>query len=957
VANYKDSMNLPKTEFPMRANLSTREPAWVEKWEQDQLFKQILARREGAPDFILHDGPPYANGHIHMGTAYNKILKDSIVKYKTMRGYRSPYVPGWDCHGQPIEHKVEEDLGPEKMAAIGRVALRTLCREYALGWIDVQRAEFKRLGVLGDWDDPYLTLNHSYEAGNVKVFKKLYLDGSIYRGRKSIHWCMHCHTALAEAEIEYADEPSPSIYVKFAFDEAPAEFRVACSELADDGPMPVYLVIWTTTPWTLPANVAVALNPEADYVGVVRDKQVLIMAKDRVEAVAVEAGWDLEAERLHYVKDASGEPLALKGAAFEGLRYACPIFPEDRGVVVTEPYVELTTGTGAVHTAPGHGQEDYLCGQRWRLPTKMPVDDNGVFDAGGGPFEGLGVFEAETPILDWLRERGVLLASSNFKHSYPHCWRCKSPVIFRATEQWFVSMEDTGLRQRALEGFDKFRWIPAWSRNRMGAMISERPDWCISRQRSWGVPIPVHHCKDCGEVVATEATFDATIALFGREGADAWFIKDPAEYLPEGTACPACGATELVPESDIVDVWWESGVSHTSVLQMRPELSFPAQMYLEGSDQHRGWFQAAYLTSEAAYGRPPFENLLTHGFTVDGEGRKMSKSIGNTISPIDVAGQYGADIIRLWVAATDFSQDVGISDEILARISESYRKIRNTFRFLLSNLDGFDPADALAHAELQEVDKAELIRASEVLSSITAADDNWEFHVAQRVASDYLTELSATYLDLIKDRLYAESPDSSLRRSAQTVLYELLQMLVRIYAPTLAFTCDEVWSFMPESYRGALASVHLCDWPELEIDLPAEEVAAIDEAFTALRHVRGPVTKALEEARDEGVVGKSQEAELRLCCGPATAALLRARDPQALREYFIVAGVTIAEDESLGPASETQVEVARSDLQKCPRCWNYRALATDAAYPEVCPRCAATLREIGFAADDAAPVG
>ncbi|MCL2654334.1 MAG: class I tRNA ligase family protein, partial [Coriobacteriia bacterium] len=498
-------------------------------------------------------------------------------------------------------------------------------------------------------------------------------------------------------------------------------------------------------------------------------------------------------------------------------------------------------------------------------------------------------------------------------------------------------------------GFDKFRWIPEWSRNRMGAMIADRPDWCISRQRSWGVPIPVHHCKKCGQVVANEATFDAIIALFEAEGADAWFIKDPAEYLPEGTACPTCGCTELVPESDIVDVWWESGVSHTSVLKTRPELSFPAQLYLEGSDQHRGWFQAGYLTSEAAYGCPPFENLLTHGFTVDGEGRKMSKSIGNTISPIDVADQYGADIIRLWVAATDFSQDVGISDEILARISESYRKIRNTFRFLLSNLDGFAPSDALEHAALAEVDAAELIRLREVLAQITAADDNWEFHVAQRTTADYLTELSATYLDLIKDRLYAEAPDSPLRRSAQTVLYNLLQVFVRVYAPTLAFTTDEVWSFMPDSYKDGLSSVHLCDWPELTIDLPEEEVTALSAAFATLRTVREQVTKALEEARDAGTVGKSQEAELRLSCDSATAARLCARSPETLQEYFIVAGVTVVEDSTLTAPAETQVEVTHTALQKCPRCWNYRELGTDATYAEVCPRCAATLREIGFA--------
>ncbi|MDR1412785.1 MAG: isoleucine--tRNA ligase, partial [Actinomycetes bacterium] len=677
MSDYKATMNLPQTAFPMRASLPQTEPARVDYWEAAQIHARAVQRRRdsAAPPFILHDGPPYANGHIHMGTAYNKILKDLIVKYKTARGYYSPYVPGWDCHGQPIEHKVEQNLGPARMAEISKADLRERCRRYALKWVDIQREEFKRLGVLGDWDNPYLTLNHSYEAGNVRVFKKMYQDGAIYRGRKAIHWCTRCHTALAEAEIEYTDELSPSIYVAFDLEGVPkpwSEYVHTGDGGGGAGTKPFRIAIWTTTPWTLPANVAVTLNPDAEYVALRRDDEYLIVARQLVESVAEAAGWD--SDRLAMVTDEHHHVVAVRGDALVGLRYTHPVHAGMTGRIITGDHVELSTGTGAVHTAPGHGQDDYLMGQKWDLPTLMPVDDNGVFDAGGGPFAGLDVWEANPVITDWLRDKGLLIASRDITHSYPHCWRCKQPVIFRATEQWFVSMDKTGLRQRCLADFDRFRWIPDWSRNRLGAMIADRPDWCISRQRSWGVPIPVHRCASCGAVVATDATFDATIDLFEREGADAWFTKAPSDYLPADTSCPQCGrgVGDLEAESDIVDVWWESGVSHTSVLETRPELSRPAGLYLEGSDQHRGWFQSSCITSEGVWGAPPWENLLTHGFTVDGEGRKMSKSIGNTVSPIDMTNKYGADIVRLWVATTDFSVDVNLSDEILDRVSESY---------------------------------------------------------------------------------------------------------------------------------------------------------------------------------------------------------------------------------------------------------------------------------------------
>ncbi|MBI5232246.1 MAG: isoleucine--tRNA ligase, partial [Coriobacteriales bacterium] len=599
--DYKKTMNLPQTEFPMRASLATREPEWLQRWADIDVYQRSLELRKGGSTFILHDGPPYANGHIHMGTAYNKVIKDLIVKYKTMRGFYSPYVPGWDCHGQPIEHQVEKKLGPEKMKSISQAKLRELCRNWALEFIDVQREEFKRLGVRGDWDNPYLTLNPFYEGGNVKVFKKMYLDGAIYKGRKPIHWCIRCHTALAEAEIEYADETSDSVYVAFRM----------TSETPWDAEGPVSILIWTTTPWTLPGNVAVTLADDADYVGVkLADGRVLVMAEELVVSVAEAAGW---AEGSYQVVGPR-----TKGSDLSGAKYAQPIHEGVNGVVVTGAHVELSTGTGAVHTAPGHGEEDYLVGMKYDLPMPMPVTDDGTFDAGGGPFAGMRVWDANPKIVEWLDERGTLIAHQKYTHSYPHCWRCKQPVIFRATEQWFVSMDRTHLREHALAAANKVEWIPGWSINRISAMVADRPDWCISRQRAWGVPIPVFSCAKCGETVATAETFDAVIELFETEGADAWFTKSPAEYLPPGTKCERCESEELKPETDIVDVWWESGVSHTSVLKVRPELRYPAELYLVGSDQHRGWFQSSLLTSVGGYDSAPFERVLTHGFIVDG---------------------------------------------------------------------------------------------------------------------------------------------------------------------------------------------------------------------------------------------------------------------------------------------------------------------------------------------------
>ena len=925
--DFKQTMNLPKTEFPMRASLTTREPEWLAFWDDMDVYRKGLEKRAGGEPFILHDGPPYANGHIHMGTAYNKVLKDLIVKYKTMRGYYAPYVPGWDCHGQPIEHQVEKKLGPDKMKAISQAKLRELCRDWAMEFVDVQREEFKRLGVRGDWERPYLTLHHSYEAGDVKIFAKMYEDGMIYKGRKPIHWCKRCHTALAEAEIEYADEPSDSIYVKFVFTEPVDGFSSAG--------LPVGVLIWTTTPWTLPANVAVTLAEDADYVGVLVDGEVLVMAEALVPAGAEVAGWG----DVSLVAGADGEPTRVKGRDLSGLHYAQPIHEGVTGVVITGDHVELTTGTGAVHTAPGHGEDDYLVGEKFGLPMPMPVDDNGVFDQGGGPFAGLAVDDANPIIVEWLEEHGSLVAAGTVNHSYPHCWRCKQPVIFRATDQWFVSMDNTHLREAALREIGKVEWIPGWAINRLSSMVADRPDWCISRQRAWGVPIPVFECAACGETVATPQTFSAVEELFATEGADAWFTKKPAEYLPEGIACPRCGGTELKPETDILDVWFESGVSHTSVLETRDELRRPASLYIEGSDQHRGWFQSSLLTSVGAYDAAPFERVLTHGFIVDGDGRKMSKSIGNVISPIDVIKKSGADIVRLWVASADYGQDVSISDEILDRTSEAYRRIRNTFRFLLSNLYDFDPStDSVAFEDMPELDRYAVARLADVLKEVTAEYDAWRFHSVYRKLYDYVGDLSSVYLDVLKDRLYADGATSVSRRSAQTVLAQIVAVLVRVLAPVLSFTCEEVWQLMPEALRDA-ESVHLSDWPVFAV--PEEQAAKLRADYAIVLEVREVVTKALEEARNAHTIGKSQEATVVVSAPARALGVLHARSRESLAELFIVADVRIVEGETLGVTVESSVG------EKCPRCWNLRVLGVDAAHPEVCGRCAEVLSEIG----------
>lgn len=945
VANtYKETMNLPQTDFAMRASLPDNEPKRLAKWEEAHLYEQVLEKNKDGEPFVLHDGPPYANGPIHIGHAFNKVLKDFVLKSHAQRGYFTPYVPGWDCHGQPIEHMVEKTLGPEKMAKIDQPTLRRLCREWAEKYVDIQRDGFKRLGVNADWEHPYLTFIPDYEAGNVEVFKNMYLDGSVYRGRKPIHWCKRCHTALAEAEIEYSDETSPSIFVKFKLDVMPGVFEAAGAE-GD-----AFILIWTTTPWTLPANTAVSLAPDADYVMVKVDGSNLIMARELVASVADVAGW----ENYELVTGHDGEPVVLKGREMCGLTYTCPVRQDLKGTIIYGDHVTLDTGTGAVHTAPGHGQDDYLVALEFDVPLLMPVDDNGVFTDEGGPFAGLDIDEANPVIIDWLRERGTLVAKRNITHSYPHCWRCHEPVIFRATDQWFVSMEKNGLRERALDAIDnKVEWVPAWAKNRIGAMVADRPDWCISRQRSWGVPIPVFKCAKCGSTVANEATFDAVINLFKTEGADAWFTKKPSEYLPAGIACETCGCTELVPEKDILDVWWESGVSHTSVCRHRSDegLRFPADLYLEGSDQHRGWFQSSLLTSIGAYGVPPYKTVMHCGFTVDGEGRKMSKSLGNGIDPAEVTGTSGADVLRLWVSSVDYSQDVSISDEILQRTSEAYRRIRNTFRFLLGSLGDFDDsADAVTSwDELAPIDRWMMGRTAALLDEVTAAYDAYRFHYVYRAVYDFIVnDLSAVYMDACKDRLYSEAPNSVLRRSAQTVLMNVLEVLVRVLSPILSFTTDEVWEHYPLASRnraGRPEFVQLAGWPtgdDFMPALPEDNGLSAVEQFSVALAVREAVTKALEEARTNKIINKSQEASVAVTAPQDMLDALAGYDEAVFEELFIVSSVSFVVGDELA------VEIGVAEGEKCPRCWNYRELGGNAAHPDVCVRCGDALDAIGF---------
>ena len=938
--NYKDTMNLPETDFPMRGNLAQREPEVLKKWQDEDIYNKVLEKNKDSEAFVLHDGPPYANGPIHIGHAFNKILKDFVNKVHAQRGYFTPYIPGWDCHGQPIEHIIEKQLGTEKMKSMPQSEVRKLCRDWAIKCVDLQREGFKRLGVNADWDHPYLTFLPAYESGNVEIFKKMYLDGSVYRGRKPIHWCSRCHTALAEAEIEYADETSPSIFVNFALDEMPEQF-----ENTDAKGKTPFVLIWTTTPWTLPANTAVSLAPNAEYVFVLEGERAMMMARELVEQVAEVAGW----KNYTLAKSSDGNVLAVKGKDLSGITYTCPIRQDLKGVVIYGDHVTLDSGTGCVHTAPGHGVEDYVVAQQFEgVRTLMPVDDDGVLTEEAGQFAGLSTDDSNPKIIEWLKSQGTLVAEVKITHSYPHCWRCHEPVIFRATDQWFVSMDKTNLRKNAKEAIGNVKWIPEWAINRIGAMVEDRPDWCISRQRNWGVPIPVFKCAKCGETIATEETFDAVIKLFNEEGADAWFKKDPSVYLPAGTRCEACGCEEILPEKDILDVWWESGVSHTSVLKHRANegLTWPADMYLEGSDQHRGWFQSSLLTSVGAYGTAPYKSVMHCGFTVDENGRKMSKSLGNGVDPADVVNKVGADVLRMWVSSVDYSQDVSISDSILQRTSDAYRKFRNIFRFLLGNLYDFKASDRIENFDdLEPIDKWVMAKLALVLDNVNRAYDDYKFHYVYRELYEFVnSDLSAIYMDVAKDRLYSEKADSPRRRAVQTVLENVLEVLVRVLSPILSFTTEEVWGFWPEGLKDAdrPASVQLAGWPEAKDFTPAIDEAQAKDVmrdFEVLFEVRDAATKAIEVARGDGTIKKSQEACVNVSLNADKKTRVEKYSTSVLTELLICAEVNF----EVVDGDEVSATVTKTKFEKCPRCWNHTTLSNVEGHEDVCERCAHVL--------------
>ena len=934
--DYKATLNLPKTDFPMKANLPQREPELLAWWNQQRLYEQIQEAGKGRERYLLHDGPPYANGRIHIGHSLNKILKDIIVKSKTMAGYHVPYVPGWDCHGLPIEHQVLKDLG-EKKKTLDAMAIRRLCRDYAEKFYKIQREEFQRLGVLGDWQHPYLTMNPAYEAAIIRTFGQFVERGGVYKGLKPVLWCTQDQTALAEAEVEYEDHTSPSIYVKFPVAGSPVSFSSRFPGLTIPAAVrSMSIVIWTTTPWTLPANQAVCLHADIDYAFAQVGNEVLIVAHKLLDSVA-------KACKLENVK-----LLAVRKGCegFEGLETQRPLTTGLSPVLLGE-FVTLDQGTGCVHIAPGHGMEDYLLVLQYnataspgeRLEILAPVDDAGRFTQVVTEFAGQHVFKANSGIVERLKQNGRLLGHDSLSHSYPHCWRCKSPVIFRATEQWFVSMDINDLRKAALAEIDRVQWIPPWGKDRINGMIANRPDWCLSRQRVWGVPIPGFICTACRHVLADVRVIEHIAILVETNGADVWFERSAADLLPAGTTCPKCGKAEFEKERDILDVWFESGVSYAAVL--KPCKWWPADLYLEGSDQHRGWFHSALLAGVVTDRRAPYRAVLTHGFVLDGQGKKMSKSAGNVVAPQDVIKQSGAEILRLWVAAQDYRDDLRISPEILNHLIEAYRKIRNTCRFLLSNLYDFDvTTHRVAYEQLPELDRWALTRLAELVPRVRQSYEAFEFHTIFHALNNFCSvDLSAVYLDILKDRLYTFRADSPLRRGSQTVFFEIVTALTKLMAPVLSFTAEEIWRALHPRHADYEASVHLSSFPDADRNWADGQLA---QRWEKLLSVRERVQGVLETSRREKLIGSSLEAHVTLRADAKTYEFL---NPMAsdLSTVFIVSQVTLTQQS--GAEQDLVVTVAKSPFAKCERCWNYReAVGKDTTHPTLCDRCVEAVR-------------
>jgi isoleucyl-tRNA synthetase len=947
----KATINLPKTAFPMKANLPQNEPKILARWEQTGIYDRIREARKGSTTYILHDGPPYTSGPIHLGTALNKCLKDFIVKSKTMSGFDAPYVPGWDCHGLPIEIKVDKELGGKKLQ-MRPLDVRAECRKYAQKFLDLQRQQFKRIGVFGRFDRPYATMNPQYESVVLSTFFSFYENGFVYKGLRAVYWCMHDETALAEAEVEYENHTSPTVWVKYALLDDPSKIDAALAGKK------VSTIIWTTTPWTLPASMAVAFHPDEEYVALESAGEVYIVASKLAKDVAEKCNLANPRELAHF-----------PGRRMERLFFQHPFL--DRKILgVLADYVTMDTGTGVVHTAPSHGAEDFATGVKYGLDATSHVDEKGILRDGLPEYNGQYVFKANPIIIELLRKRGALLHSDRLVHSYPHCWRCHNPVIFRATEQWFISMEtpmpggvggrgsegsrvsenDT-LRTRTLEKIKRVKWDPPWGEERLSNMIATRPDWCISRQRVWGVPIAVFLCESCGKPLNDPVINRKVVELFGRSGADAWFTSEPDAILSAATKCPHCGGAKFEKETDIFDVWLESGASYLALIGDEPTYPWPSDLYLEGGDQYRGWFQSSLLCAMGTHATPPYKGVVTPGWTLDEKGQAMSKSRGNDVDPVDIANRLGGEVVRLWVASVDFREDVVGSERLMLTVAENYRKIRNTFRYILGNLGDFDPqADAVPFDRMEALDQYMLRQTQAFASDVRNSYDDFAFHkIYHRLNHFCIVDLSAFYFDVLKDRLYISAPKSQARRSAQTAIWRIGEALVRLLAPIMTFTSEEVWDYLPKA-SGRSESVHLALFPsETEIlggvkTTLGEEKTGDD--WTTLRSVRDEVLKALEEARNNKLIGTGLEAQVNLAVSDPVYSVL-SRHADQLRYLFIVSAVALIRTTGNGTGG-VHVEVKKADGAKCDRCWNYSVhVGEDKTYPTVCERCSAVLKELG----------
>lgn len=928
--DYNQTLNLPKTEFPMRAGLPKREPELLARWEAGDQYAKLMKNNDGKPLFVLHDGPPYANGSIHIGHALNKTLKDFIVRYKNMTGFKSPYVPGWDTHGLPTELAARKKAGISAESNISDLELRKICRDTALGFVDVQREGFKRLGVIGEWEHPYITLQKEFEEEQIKVFASMASKGYIYKGLKPVYWCPDCNTALAEAEIEYAEDPCHSIYVKFNVTDDLGKLTAMGADLAK-----TYFVIWTTTTWTLPANVAICVGPNFEYSLIKSGDEYYVMATD-LAASAMEAKGVEDYETVGIIK----------GSELEYMKTQHP-FIDRTSLVIVGDHVTLESGTGCVHTAPGHGVDDFIvCKKYPEIPIIVPVDAKGRLTEEAGQFAGLTTEEANKPIALHLDETGALFALKKIEHQYPHCWRCHKPIIFRATSQWFCSVDD--FKDAAVEAAEDVKWFPEWGKDRLQSMVRERADWCISRQRKWGVPIPVVYCRECGKEIIDNDLMMKTSKIFGEEGSDAWFAHDAEYFLPDGFKCPHCGSSKgFDKEKDIMDVWFDSGSSHAAVCKNRDYLKVPADVYLEGADQYRGWFQSSLLTSVAGGGKAPYEQIITHGWTVDGEGKKMSKSLGNGIAPQEIIEKYGADILRLWVASADYHADIRISPEILKQISDNYRKLRNTARYCLGNLYDFDPdKDIVSNDELEELDKYALMKLDEVLEISRNAFEIYDYHTAAHSLHNFcVVEMSNFYFDVLKDRLYTSAPSSKTRRAAQTVLYKVLDALTLMLTPILAFTADEIWQAMPHDKSRNGESPLFNEIPKPEF---IEADGEFMKKWEKIHAVRYDVQKALELARNEKIIGKPLEAKVVLYADGELYDFLKSVESE-LPEIFITSLVSVenGEGEVKGDVEGLSVTVSKADGEKCERCWKFsHTVGQSAEHPTLCADCAAVMAEL-----------